>query len=544
MPDRTKSDRNSFSVGEITVNIEPSGPSPEVDAEIRRTILRQAAVRRALSGVEHRLIALDYVEIDAGDKPRRPSEGPTAYRATIYDYTNDRTLIATATLAAPSEIELTWSGLQPVPSTEEFDAAVAVVREDPDLGPALRDGQLGVYPPMPPIVGEDLEDGRRRRLLAVGLVSPRGAERHEIVGVSPVGGPVVRYDGGAPGTTLARPGFLCGLPQAGQPTANHVPGAVNVAVSVSGTEVWRFRAIRPAASSGTNGSGIELRGVYYRGKSLLYQAHVPFLNVRYDANACGPYRDWQNQEGMIDATGIDVAPGFRFCPTPARTILDSGSDSGNFLGTAIYIEDGEVVLVAEMEAGWYRYVSQWRFGMDGTIKPRFGFGAVSSSCVCNIHHHHVYWRLDFDVRTAGGNAVREYNDPPIFGGNWHDKQYEIRRPRDPSHLRRWQVVNLASGEAVDILPGPGDGEAASAPDAPFGRGDLWITRWHPGEIDDGVVAVGPPYEADIDRWLNGEPIHDADVVVWYGAHFSHDVQHEALGSHGHIMGPDLRVANW
>ena len=79
-------------------------------------------------------------------------------------------------------------------------------------------------------------------------------------------------------------------------------------------------------------------------------------------------------------------------------------------------------MVSEMEAGWYRYISEWRLHTDGTIRPRFGFGAVTSLCVCTRHHHHAYWRLDFDIRTAGNNIVREFNDPPLIGSsNWHAK---------------------------------------------------------------------------------------------------------------------------
>jgi len=123
-----------------------------------------------------------------------------------------------------------------------------------------------------------------------------------------------------------------------------------LSVSFSVTAALISRA-DPAASSGTNGSGIELRYVDYRGKRLLYRAHVPILNVRYDQNACGPYRDWQNEEGMLQAPGTDVVPGFRLCTSPATTILDTGSDAGNCLGVAIYVQGQEVVLVSEMQAG-------------------------------------------------------------------------------------------------------------------------------------------------------------------------------------------------
>ncbi len=92
----------------------------------------------------------------------------------------------------------------------------------------------------------------------------------------------------------------------------------------SGEQLWRFLAVRPAASSGTNGSGIELRFVGYRGKRVLYRAHVPILNVKYDNDACGPFRDWQNEKGMIQASGSELAPGILHCPQPAKDDLRHG----------------------------------------------------------------------------------------------------------------------------------------------------------------------------------------------------------------------------
>jgi Cu2+-containing amine oxidase len=203
------------------------------------------------------------------------------------------------------------------------------------------------------------------------------------------------------------------------------------------------------------------------------------------------------------------------------------------------------VLVSEMEAGWYRYVSEWRLHVDGTIRPRFGFSAVTSSCVCNVHHHHVYWRLDFDIRSPGDNVVREFNDPPLAGSSpWHTKSFEIRRPRDPARKRRWRVENASTGEGYEVVPGPDDGVATASPDWPFPRGDVWILRYRGSEIDDGSVATGPPFEAELDRWVNGESVRNTDVVLWYGAHFTHDLRHDAPGQFGHIVGPDLRPVNW
>jgi hypothetical protein len=526
----------------LAVRMRPFGPSAEQVEALGQQVLQHRDLAAHLKRTRHRLLSVELV--DPSEKSARPRP-PERFRATIYDYTNERTLRATGSIAAPRRLSVEESGDQPLPSTDEFDEAVKVVARHSAFKSALAEGSLVPYPPMPPLVGGERPDGRTERVVAVGLLPPGGKGPHEIVAVHMARREVARYESRAPECAQAH-NPICGVPYASQPTAQHVAGQVWVTVTQGGVALWKFLLTRPAASSGTNGSGVELRYVDYRGKRLLYQAHVPILNVKYDPGGCGPYRDWQNQEGMIQAEGVDVAPGFRLCPGPAQTVLDTGSDVGNFLGVAIYVQGQEVVIVSEMEAGWYRYVSQWRLGADGTIRPRFGFSAVSNSCVCHVHHHHVYWRLDFDLRNAAHNKVREYNDPPLpgIGSNWHDKVYEIMRSRDPGRHRKWRVENTQTGEAYDIVPGADDGTAAGSPDAPFGRGDLWVLRYHGNEIDDGVVATGPPYEANIGGWVNGESVRDQDVVVWYGAHFTHDVANEPPGTFGDILGPDLKLVRW
>jgi hypothetical protein len=544
---RIRSQRASAGDNELEVRFAPFGTTPEQIEAIAQKITKHRAVQAFLAKTRHRLVRVDLLDPLDDKKPAR-LVSPDRFRAVFFDYTNNRSVIATGLLAKPSALGAVESGFQPRPSQEEFDEAVRMLGEHPELGKALREGLLRPYAAMPPLVGEEGPDGRVERTIAVGLLPREGAQGHEIVAVNMIRQRIFRFEpserGRAPlGAAAHNP--ICGLPYAGQPTASGVPGSVWVTVTQGGTTIWKFLAVRPAASSSANGSGIELRYVDYRGKRLLYRAHVPILNVKYDGNACGPYRDWQDQEGMIEANGTDVGSGFRLCAAPARTILDTGNDTGNYLGVAVYVQGQEVVLVSEMQAGWYRYVSEWRLHTDGTIRPRFGFSAVQSSCVCNVHHHHAYWRFDFDIRTAGNNRVREFNDPPIIGNsNWHDKNYEIRRPRDPAHHRKWRVENKATGEAYEIIPGTNDGVATASPDWSFPRGDVWILRYRGSEVDDGVVATGPPYEPGLDPWVNGEAINGADVVVWYGAHFTHDVTHDEPGEFGHVVGPDLKCVKW
>ena len=531
---------------EIEIAVRPFGPSAEALAAIGARLLALPALRTFVGHAKARLLYVEVLEEPEATKKGKPAP-PSRFRATFYDDKNRRTVLVEGGLRDPRAASFIESAVPPPPSDAEYAVAVKILRRDAALGAALQSGQLEPYQPIPALVINELPDGRFDRRIAVGLL-PRGeGVEHEIVGVDLAARSVLRFDARVPGNAAPHTRGLCGVPHdANQATASKgTAGQVWVTVKQGGQTLWRFLAVRPAASSGTNGSGIELRFVDYKGKRVLYRAHVPILNVKYDADACGPYRDWQFQEGMIQAQGVDVAPGFRLCSAPALTIMDTGSDSGNFLGVGIYVLGQEVVFVSELEAGWYRYVSQWRLGTDGTIRPRFGFAAVESQCVCNVHHHHVYWRLDFDIRSAANNRVREFNDPPLFGSSkWHTKSFEIRRPRDFARKRKWRVENTVSREAYEIVPNSGDGVASTHPDAPFGRGDVWVLRYRGSEIDDGSVAIGPPYEAGLDAWVNGEAVSNHDVVVWYGAHFTHDVNRDGAAQHGHIVGPDLKPVNW
>jgi hypothetical protein len=528
----------------LRIDVKPFGPTAEELAAIGQRILRDPEVLKRL-GRKHRLLTVEALE-PAADKPGRPRP-PDRFRATLYDYEASHALVAEGRLPHPSELELTESAEQPPVTSEEFAEAVQLIERDAAFGAELRGGRLAVYPPMPPLLDVQEADGSTRRVIAVGLFDAEARRAVEILGVDLADARLHRFDERAPVGTRPPNATMCGVPPAAnQPTAaKGTAGQVWITVKQGGKTLWRFLAVRPAASSGLRGSGVELRYVDFRGKRVLYRAHVPILNVKYGGDACGPYRDWQYQEGQIQATGTNVAPGFRLCPTPARTIMDTGSDTGNFLGVGIYVERVEVVLVSEMEAGWYRYVSEWRLRADGRIRPRFGFAATQSACVCNVHHHHAYWRLDFDVISAGGNRILEFNDPPLFAGrNWHEKRFEIARPRDPARHRKWRVQHT-SGSAYDINPRPEDGVATQAPDWPFGRGDLWFLRYRGSELDDGVNHTsGAGCEAQIGKWVNGEDIFDRDVVVWYGGHFTHDVSHDDPAQHGHVVGPDLVPVNW
>lgn len=520
---------------EVTVHVEPHLAETRVRDQVAAGLLGHRCVCEHLTGTGLRLATFDLLDKEGGPDSR--------FRATVVEPGTGRQVVAHGRVGALDEVTVRPTAVRPVPTEDEFHQAVELALRDERFAELTQGEGVQVYRPMPPHADTTSADGTVERVVTVGLRGEIGDLRHRIVGVRMSDGAVLHQLDGVPRPSASdcepTPPRSCDAPTGG-------PDQVRVRVLRGGTTLWDFVLVRPRTSSGTNGSGVELRFVDYRGKRVLYRAHVPILNVQYSSGGvgagCGPtYRDWLNAETCFHAIGSDPAgPGFRVCSQPPQTILDSGVDGGNFQGVALWYHGGELRLVSQLSAGWYRYISDWRLADDGTIGARFGFAATANPCTCNAHTHHAYWRLDFDIVTAGNNVVEEFNDPPIIGNShWHTKHFEIRRPRDATHKRSWRVRNRGTLQSYTVQPGPHDGTLDA-----YGAGDVWVLRYHGNEIDDGHGFGTDPIttRADLDKFVTGEPVEGQDVVLWYAGHFFHDEQHPT--GLPHVVGPDLRPVNW
>ncbi len=527
----------------------------EVDAA-RARVERSPEVQKYLSGTRYRLLELNYVQ---NEDKSKPTQIPARFQAVFYDYTNDRTLVAENDFEGKSPVTITQAFYQPLPNDEEFAEAVRAVQQDARFSAMLRGGTVVPFRPMPPTT---VLEGTTERIVNVGLDTSGDSAKNEIIGVGIKSGRVIRYEKGAPDTSLAAPD-ACGAPNAGQPTTGRgATGQYNLTVMQDGATLWEMTITRPAASIGTRASGIEVTDVKYKGKSVLKRGSAPVLNVLYTGGQCGPYRDWQFQEDMFqapDAGATDPAPGIRILAPGqiATTELDTGNDTGNFRGVAVYTQNNEVVLVSEMQAGWYRYIMEWRFASDGTIRPRFGFGATNDSCVCYVHNHHVYWRFDFDIVNPTNKVFqvergRKFLQPVTT---------EMTRLRNYQTNRSLLIQNSTGNEAYMLVPSVLDGTADT-----FGRSDFWVLRYKnvlngtpfQNEIDDGYSFTGGTCTTtggsciNIDQFIDGESVVDQDVVVWYGAHFIHSDGANLLDpnrsptilSNSHVVGPDIRPVRW
>lgn len=506
-------------------------PHPQPTTEVfRQAVLLATDVRAALRGARNRLL---HVAVPEPDDPLAPTG--THAEAVFYDYTRNRVVRVRGALSGAGPLEIVREKDQPRPSPDEFEEAVALVARSPVWGPLLQAGHVRAYPTMPPNL-EPVGDEEVERTIFVGMYS-RERKFNRMVGVNMVRR-TVTPEAIVPRTSRAT-AALCGpdVAPCQSPRRGTAGSSQVVWPAPPAQELWRFTVTRPAASSGINGSGVELTNVRYKGRLVLRQAHVPILNVQYDDDLCGPYRDWLYEECCFDAVGTDISGthGIRWCTQPPQTIWEKNADGGNFNGVAVWEDpDGSLRLLSVCCAGWYRYGHEWRFYPDGRIEPRFRFGAVADSCTCNAHHHHAYYRFDWSIQNTR-NVVQELRN----GSTWANLTREVARSRTPTSDVRWRVLDTNRRYGYEIITGEEDGYADE-----WSGPDCYLMLRRAREIDDKRGLTGRS-EAVIRNYVRNENVYRKDLVTWYVAHFYHNQpEANALDDHTHAYGPTLQPFNW
>jgi hypothetical protein len=294
------------------------GPTPQELERIAGRVLALPNVKAYFGRSRYRLLTIEALPPDDSVKSARTAASTQRFRATIYDDTRQRTVFADGLIARPSKVTLTESSIQPPVTAAEFAEAVRHVTRDHDLGATLRSAPSTTYAPMPPLVPMPLPDGRSQRVISVGLL-PGARGSHEIVGVDAASGALHRFADRAPPGARADADGLCGAPvDANQTTADRgTAGQAWITVTQAGKTLWKFLVVRPAASSGTNGSGVELRVCRLSRQTAVVSRTVPILNVKYHSDVCGPYRVGSGRKARSWRTAPTWRPA-RLCSSPAR----------------------------------------------------------------------------------------------------------------------------------------------------------------------------------------------------------------------------------
>ncbi len=305
-------------------------------------------------------------------------------------------------------------------------------------------------------------------------------------------------------------------------------------------QVWSMCWSAPENSSGIDGSGLELRDVFYKGKPVLRRAGIPLLNVNYDPGGCGSYRDWQHGSMTFETDGIVGPPEWHYAEpsSPPRTMCDHvGTDAGDFQGVAAEKTPEQLVLTTQLQAGPYRYTQKWIFRLDGSIDARVAFTSIEDPCNVKPHGHHAYFRLEFDIGARGTDSAEE--GLPAAAGNaarWTGFGTETSRRNDPIRGGDWRVRSRSAKRGYEIISPPDNGVADA-----WAVADLWVLAFHADELDDGGARQGPGGSAvQLDHYLNGERVDGANLVLWIHA----TDRHEHSGR-CHFIGPTLRpVGKW
>jgi len=233
--------------------------------------------------------------------------------------------------------------------------------------------------------------------------------------------------------------------------------------------VWRLCWLRPSQSSGPQGSGLELRNVYYNGRLVLKRAHSPVLFAEYTTSTC--YRDWKDfntsflaEAAMRNTLGVRSMFGptsscdrsneptiaYGACPfqIPGRSSADC------FSGVSIEDRGDFVELTTQYNAAWYSYASRFRLYADGAIDPEFGFGNFDGTNNGITHWHHNYWRLDFDIEGADNDVIYESN--VLQSSEFASLRCNSSTIPACATERTWEVRDSVTGRGYRVMPTAAD----------------------------------------------------------------------------------------
>src|SRR5260370_22107121 len=138
--------------GELSVKFESRGTEQSRSDRVTQALVDHPSVQEFLGKTRNRMLSFELIEPEVEVKPARPSPPPDLYRATFYDYTNNRTILVDGSLVRPKSVKVSESGFQPLPSSGEFQEAAKILEKDDNFGNAIPEPHLQPSPPIAPTI--------------------------------------------------------------------------------------------------------------------------------------------------------------------------------------------------------------------------------------------------------------------------------------------------------------------------------------------------------------------------------------------------------
>ncbi len=162
---------------------------------------------------------------------------------------------------------------------------------------------------------------------------------------------------------------------------------------------------------------------------------------------------------------------------------------------------------------------------------------MNNGCVAYTHHHHAYYRLDFDLNGGDANTVDQ-----VLPGGAIERATTERNYSDTSPARStWRIGSAGSPYVVEVTRSPEDGGAGDPLPIPndFPIADGWVLAYDANEIADYSDLATCP--ANLNSFMNGQSVNGADIVMWVRAAGLHEGEPGGLAQDCSMVGPTIRV---
>ena len=273
----------------------------------------------------------------------------------------------------------------------------------------------------------------------------------------------------------------------------------------------------------TGSDGLEIRDIRYKGRSVLRSAKIVDWHVSYQQK--GADRLDTSTESYIEGRRVEFVRGegdsYMFgyndamgCPMFSTSVVLP------FNGPQIReLPEGKGFMITQdfRNPKWpmacnYRYENRFEFYDDGS----FRVVGVNKGRGCGDH---AIYRPVMRIDTAMGEkeAFWKYEE-----SSYRLKKREFYERVPPKPRYPYKVTDRADPSKGYLIE-PNQGQ--------FGdnsRGDhatIFVTRYHPNEGDKDLLTLGSCcklQEEGVERYVNGESIDGADLVIWYVPHIHND----------------------
>lgn len=238
-----------------------------------------------------------------------------------------------------------------------------------------------------------------------------------------------------------------------------------------------------------------------------------------------------------------------------------------------------MVLWGVLDAGNYDYITEYGFRDDGVVTFRIGSSGYNAREPAlpdgtEPHIHDALWRVDIDLHGPNANSAllawhEEDTSPPphavdcetpFFGGPTDpncippsDAGYEASARWDPLELTTLvvedQTTNTLGHKIGYELQPVRTGTArhwplpGGVPAVSWTQDDFWVTHWKPLE-NTGWACPWQNPDGYLPWYLDGEPVMNTDVVLWYVASAHHHPIDEDLDPTLNPLGPGVTNTHW